>query len=246
METFVRNFVRHYANVVRRWKAPHLLKLLSAIEYAEAVLEITASKLFGTRVKWLIVLLIQLSKCVVRLQLLIVHHTAMQPAPSLFTLLAPQPLSGTPRSPSQQLAPLSAAATQADDDFFVLSCSGRVVRSIQSGKCHIYRNRFQSQLVYTTCVFQAPDNLDERDWSMQAIVEKAKRRHQSTTTARPDLDPSENSYVFAAELLHIIRPISHMSCLYVCSDKSWAQFMLPLVIDTVRFIVRHVIIYLHT
>jgi hypothetical protein len=39
-----------------------LLKLLSAIEYVEAILEITAAKLFGEKFKWLFVFLSQLAK----------------------------------------------------------------------------------------------------------------------------------------------------------------------------------------
>ena len=154
MDTFVRNFVRHYANTVKRWKASHLLKLLSAIEYAEAVLEITAGKLFGARAKWLIVLLIQLCKCVVRLQLLIVHRSAMQTPPSLFTLLAPNANNASnrrspftshalPSSSSTTTTPTTTATTTkltSDPDYFVLNNSGRIVRSINSGMCQHERD----------------------------------------------------------------------------------------------------------
>ena len=53
---------------------------------------------------------------------------------------------------------------------------------------------------------------------MQGIVAKANRRSEtdrgdksSANALGPDLDPSEHNSIFIAELLHIIRPISHRS-----------------------------------
>ena len=40
----------------------NLLKTLSAIEYAEAILEITSAKLFGDKFKWILIFLLQLAK----------------------------------------------------------------------------------------------------------------------------------------------------------------------------------------
>lgn len=62
MNGFFRSFVDKYSRIIRKSQPENLLKLLSAIDYTEAILEITTAKIFGDKVKWLIIFLTQLAK----------------------------------------------------------------------------------------------------------------------------------------------------------------------------------------
>ncbi len=62
MDVFVRNLISKYLKLLMKHSAESLVKLLSALEYTEAILEITAEKLFGNRFKWLIIFLTHIVK----------------------------------------------------------------------------------------------------------------------------------------------------------------------------------------
>ena len=84
MDVFIRNFVSKYLRLIKvysnclrndyqmrfifyfilfkKYSSESLIKLLSALEYTEAILEITAAKLFGEKFKWLIIFLTHLVK----------------------------------------------------------------------------------------------------------------------------------------------------------------------------------------
>jgi hypothetical protein len=46
----------------KKYSSESLTKLLSALEYSEAILEITAAKVFGEKFKWFIIFLSNLVK----------------------------------------------------------------------------------------------------------------------------------------------------------------------------------------
>ncbi|CAF0803487.1 unnamed protein product [Brachionus calyciflorus] len=136
MDSFIRNFVLKYQRILKKTRPENLLKLLSAIEYTEAILEITAAKLFGQVFKWFIIVVTQLAKCIIRLQLLLIHKIGIQPVPSLFSLKGLL---------DDKKATQKKTENQPNKEgYFVLKSSGRVVRTIKN----------------------SPTILENRDWSV--------------------------------------------------------------------------------
>lgn len=199
MDSFVRNFVQKYQRLLKKTRPENLLKLLSAIEYTEAILEITAAKLFGQVFKWFIILVTQLAKCIIRLQLLIVHRIGMQPVPSLFNLKGIM----EPKKPNE-----TKQQDAKKEGFFVLKHSGRTIRTIKN----------------------SPTILENRDWSVP--VNETQTVETNKEADDEHFDPSKDKMRFLAELLFIIRPICHLTSMFLFKSKSWTQFIIALSMDT--------------
>lgn len=202
MDVFFRNFITKYSRIVKKSSRENLLKLVSAIEYTEAILEITAAKLFGNKFKWFIILITHLAKCIIRLQLLIVHKFGVQPLPSFITLKSfLNQIEKKPRSSAIELV-----SENPTEKTFSLKHSGRIIRSIKS----------------------SPFSLEDRDWSNPADIKPS----MNTPIVEEHADITQDAYRLVAEVLHITRPIFHLSTMFLFDSKSWLQFMLPLVMDT--------------
>lgn len=206
----MRNFFRKYTRVIQKSKPEYLLKLLAAIEYTEAIFEMTADKLFGNKFKWFIILITQLSKCLVRLVLLVIHKIGIQTLPNLFDV---KDFLMNVKSDSKQL---KTGAVQSLDDkpmngYVQLKHSGRVIRSIKN----------------------SPVNLDSRDWSLPL---PNKPNQDEPTNTNDDLDPTKESQRYIAEILHIIRPVCHLTSVFMFNSKSWTQYFVALTIDTVSLL----------
>lgn len=209
MDIFIRNFFQKYARAFRKSKPEYLLKLLAAIEYSEAIMEMTASKLFGNKFKWLIVLITQMSKCVIRLVLLVIHKIGIQTLPDLFEVK--NFLMNISNEKKELVQPKSNAAQ--DDErtngFYRLKHSQRVIRTIQN----------------------SPTNVDSRDWTLPSLKAGQKQTHDETKDV--DLDPTRDYQRYLAEILHIIRPVCHLASIGLFRSKSWTQYFVALSIDTI-------------
>lgn len=208
MDNFVRNLFTKYSRILKKYSSESLLKLLSALEYSEAILEITASKVFGERFKWFIIFLTNLIKCVIRLQLLVIHKFGIQSLPSLFTL---KNFLGTSQSDDE--AKQLTTSQIINKSTFKLNHSGRIVRSIKN----------------------SPASLETRDWIVPNDEIKTDSNNNyidEKNNVGEHLDPTRNKQVFLAEIMHVLRPICHLSSLAIFNANSWKQFMVPLLIDS--------------
>lgn len=201
MDVFFRNFIAKYSKIIKKSSRENLLKLVSAIEYTEAILEITAGKLFGNKFKWFVIFITHLAKCIIRLQLLIVHRFGVQPLPSLFTLKS---FLNHDKKPNNQA--IDSASENVTEKTFCLKHSGRVIRSIKS----------------------SPLNLEDRDWSNPAEI----KYNTNAAVIEEHADITQETYRLVAEILHIARPLCHLTTMFLFDSKTWLQFMLPLVMDT--------------
>lgn len=229
METFIRDFKANLSRLSKQSSTLKLLKTLSAIEYAEAILEITAGKLFGERLKWFLILLLQLTKCVIRLRLLILHRIGIHPLPSLFNanmFLKSQQVSlgGTG---NQEVAKKKSV--------YRLRSSGRYVRTIDN----------------------APTNVVDRDWSVPVETidfnnndDEHKKNRTTNDDDKEDEDDEESGELkkssrgldaqrYFAEMLHILRPSVHLFSLFFFDATSWKQFLLPFVMDLASLLLMH-------
>lgn len=209
MDVFVRNFFQKYARAIRKSKPEYLLKLLAAIEYSEAILEMTASKLFGAKFKWFIVLITQMSKCVIRLVLLVIHKIGIQKLPNLFEV---KNFLMNINSEKKEIQAKNSTAQEKDAEktngFYRLKNSRRLIRTIQN----------------------SPANIDSRDWMLPSP--QTANPKQTVDNNDVDLDPTRDYQRYIAEILHIIRPVCHLASIGLCRSKSWTQYFVALAIDT--------------
>lgn len=215
MDLFVRNLVSKYLKEIKRHSVESLLKLLSGLEYTEAILEITAEKLFGNKFKWFIIFLTHLVKCVIRLQLLIIHKFSIQSLPSLFTLKNFLTGTASTKTNNQVLTPRRGI----DKSTFTLEHSGRVVRTIKN----------------------SPANLETRDWVIPSKVEYVidpldTSVTNETATTESHFDATQDKQRYISEVLHIVRPLSHLTSLIIFDSSSWKQFMVPLLLDSLSLV----------
>lgn len=211
MDIFIRSLATKYLRILKKYSSESLTKLLAALEYSEGILEITAAKVFGEKFKWFIIFLTSLVKCVIRLQLLIVHKFGIQSLPSLFTL---KNFLGSSDATNKDKQAIS--TNHIEKLTFKLKHSGRVVRSIQN----------------------APRNLETRDWIIPGDNNKtdSNNNYIEDTASRGleehHIDPTLDRQRYIAEVLHIVRPMCHLSSLAIFKSNSWKQFIIPFVIDS--------------
>jgi peroxin-16 len=100
---------------------------------------------------------------------------------------------------------------------FKLKSSGRVIRSIKN----------------------APTNVEDRDWIVPDDTNSNKSSEVTTSREENtqdnhdvDFDPTRDKMRYMAEIFHIIRPMCHLSCIFMFKSKSWIQFVVPLTLDT--------------
>lgn len=212
MDIFIRNFVSKYLRIIKKHSSESLIKLLSALEYTEAILEITAEKLFGYRFKWFVIFLTNLVKCVTRLQLLIVHKFGIQSLPSMFSLknfLNP----GSDTKTKDKVVPRNVMKNAT----FQLNHSGRIIRTIKN----------------------SPVNVEDRDWivpTQSQISEKYSISDSDQADLEVHFDVTQDKQRYISEVLHIMRPLCHLSSMLVFGSNSWKQFMVPLVIDSLSLL----------
>lgn len=209
MDVFIRNFVSKYLRLIKKYSSESLIKLLSALEYTEAILEITAAKLFGEKFKWLIIFLTHLVKCVIRLQLLIVHKFGAQTLPSLFVLK--NFLGSNDTTEKDKKLDLTRNTLKST---FRLKHSGRVIRTIQN----------------------APSNIDSRDWTVPVEDSNKTDSNNNYIEEKNDseehFDLTQDKQRYLSEVLHIVRPLCHLTALTMFDSRSWKQFLVSLSIDT--------------
>jgi len=130
MNSFVQSILQRHLRLIRKSTPEKLLKIISAIEYIEGIFEITASKLFGEKFKWLIILLTQLAKSVIRLGLMLFHKIAIQPTPALFSISSF--LSGQNTTQQRRTPSSDQFQTTNENGVFNLKHSGHPIRTIHN------------------------------------------------------------------------------------------------------------------
>ncbi|XP_028046008.1 peroxisomal membrane protein PEX16 isoform X2 [Monomorium pharaonis] len=159
---------------------------LTVVEYTETLLEVSAKKLWGPKGKWLIIVVIQLFKSILRLILVHVYK---------------ERLTKSPATPPLNREKFSKAVNNVQlKEGFMLKRTGTVVRSVK---------------------YSAP--IEVRTW----------KALPSVTDENENLTKNQESErnLKLAESLYVTKPLLHLGCMYVTSQKRWPPWMLSLIID---------------
>lgn len=159
---------------------------LTVVEYTETLLEVSAKKLWGPKGRWLIIVVIQLFKSILRLLLIHVYKERVTKSP------ATPPL-------NREKFNKAIDGTQLKEGF-TLKRSGTVVRSVK---------------------YSAP--VEVRTWKALPPV----------TDENENLTKNQESErnLKLAESLYVTKPLLHLGCMYLTSQKHWPPWILSFIID---------------
>ncbi|KAL6267010.1 hypothetical protein P5V15_000090 [Pogonomyrmex californicus] len=160
---------------------------LTVVEYTEALLEVSAKKLWGPKGKWLIIIVIQLFKTILRLLLIHVYKERMTKSPA------------TPPLNREKFFNKTIDSMQLKEGF-MLKRSGTVVRSIK---------------------YSAP--IDMRTWKALPPITDENENLTNNQEFERNLK--------IAESLYVTKPLLHLGCIYITSQKHWPPWILSLIID---------------
>ncbi|XP_078464415.1 peroxisomal biogenesis factor 16 [Lampetra fluviatilis] len=188
-----------------------LITWLTVLEYVEVFSEMGAARLWGPAGRWLIIVLVQLAKAVLRALLLFWHKAGIQPSP--------------PIVPLDRDAQPSPPAHGAD-------CERREGEggSLEPESLPAAPSTFQgrrSQRVIRSLHHTPP--LALREWGApqrEAAGGSASRAHSA------DQPPTVlGRQRVTAEALHVARPLLHLASLAACGEKSWKPWLLSAAMD---------------
>jgi len=159
---------------------------LTVVEYTETLLEVSAKKLWGPKGKWLMIVVIQLFKSILRLLLIHVYKERVTKSPA------------TPPLNREKFNKVADGAQLKEG--FMLKRSGTVVRSVK---------------------YSAP--IDIRTWkALPSVTDENKNLTKSQESDRN---------LKLAETLYVTKPLLHLGCMYITSQKHWPPWILSLIID---------------
>uniref|UniRef100_A0A673WTX7 Peroxisomal membrane protein PEX16 n=1 Tax=Salmo trutta TaxID=8032 RepID=A0A673WTX7_SALTR len=207
-----------------------LLTWLSVVEYLEVFLEMGATKLWGEGGRWLVIVLIQITKAVLRFLLLFWYRSGMQTSPPI-----------TPLDREAQLGNDEDHDDHQDDSSFVGQRSGRVMRPLGNGKtthvpvqclhsglCQYYLSGMD-YLSLTPLSLSAP-SLQARLWAAPSR-EKRCAVEEDLTSSSTALGVQET----IAESMYIGRPLVHLLCLGMCGRGSWKPWLVSGAMEMTSF-----------
>ena len=180
---------------VERWK-----RFLTVLEYGEVFLEMAAQRAWGETGRWLIILVVQLTKTVLRMMLLWKHKGGFQPKPPQPALDRDQLLPKLKRSVSKELIDLEENLDgENETPTFTLKSSGRVMRRLSTSP---------------------PINF--RTWKLPTD-EKSNNSKKTSYKFTPTALTKQRLY---GETLYIIKPLLHLLSMRLCGMESWKPFLL--------------------
>lgn len=199
----------------------YLESALTTLEYTEAFLELGASRMWGEPGKWFMIFMLQIFKAVMKIILLYVYDSGIQSSPSLLFIREKSKLnehdgatddgSTKGRSPEdlenawqEAQGSSSRSETKKKPDVWSGKRSGRIVRSLKS----------------------APPK-GFRDWKMPAKPADEPGHGMEYYKSNGQLSYTEKT----AELAYILRPLAHLSSMFVFGESSWKPWLLSLAID---------------
>ena len=201
----------------------YLESALTTLEYTEAFLELGAARVWGEPGKWFMIFILQIFKAVMKIILLYVYDSGIQSSPSLLFIRGKSkfneqdttdPNDGSMRGRSQedlenawqeaQGSSSRVAESKKKSDVWSGKRSGRIVRSLKS----------------------APPK-GFRDWKMPAKPAVEPGHGIDYYKANGQLSYTEKT----AELAYILRPLAHLSSMFIFGENSWKPWLLSLAID---------------
>ncbi|KAG8184085.1 hypothetical protein JTE90_025395 [Oedothorax gibbosus] len=179
-----------------------LKTFLTVLEYSEVFAEVAAHRLSGTRAKWLTVVLIHLTKCAIRLLLLLSPvEGGLHLSPPISPLNRKKDVPGVvEQTPKSSIQPLK---TNKVEVTFTLRSTGRVMRTLEA----------------------APP-LVSRSWKLPESNESST---SSNSFCRTPTKLSGDQ--LTGEIMYMFRPLVHLASMGIFGEFSWKPLFIALGID---------------
>ena len=198
------NWKSNFSEVVERLKI-----FVTIIEYTQVFFEISAKKLAGEAGKWITIAIIQITKTVIKLILLFKYNVGIQRQIPFLPLDRQRdvPSKGyNPPTVESEANSDQAAHSASERTVVTLPRSGRVIRTLDS----------------------APPR-SKRTWvlpSESSLINKILGKEDKNAP------PTElNDTQKLAEVLHILRPLVHLSTMKTFGQSSWAPYLVSFGMD---------------
>lgn len=196
----------------------HLKTLLQVLEYTSVLAEFGANNFASQFGKWILIGSFQVAKAVVKLLLLLKYRQGLQMTNPLLPLDRRLDLPSLYKmsdnrgsQPQAEAATSSTSETESpdsgiSDSIVTLKSSGRVMRTLD----------------------KAPAR-DQRTW---LLPDGDPRFRHLLERTRKDAPPSPlTDHQTFGEVLHILRPVAHLSCLGLFGSMAWTPFFVSLGMD---------------
>ncbi|XP_013786235.1 peroxisomal membrane protein PEX16-like [Limulus polyphemus] len=182
-----------------------LQRCLAILEYTEVFLEIASSRLGGPSIRWIVITVIQLIKTALHLVLLLRFDQGIQKCPAVSPLNRRRDLSQLQNRNKKENGHNSNEKTNCTpmEVTFSLKRSGRTIRTLAA----------------------APP-LSKRTWKLPESEKQPKN------TPKIHFPPTSlEGQQFAAELLHLMRPMTHLATMGLYGTDSWKPWIVALGMD---------------
>ncbi|KAK7099229.1 peroxisomal membrane protein PEX16-like [Littorina saxatilis] len=179
-----------------------LMRMVTVLEYVEVFVEMTALRLWGQTGRWVAITAIQVAKAVARYLLLVHFKAGIQPVPPICPLNR-RLIESKAEEQDQQEQEEMESSSDAPNGFHVpmtvtLKRSGKVMRTLAM-----------------------TPQFSHRDWKLPGLNPDAKK------TSRENLFPTPlNMQRTWGESLHVMKPLLHLSSLYLFGLSSWKPWLL--------------------
>ncbi|XP_052066296.1 peroxisomal membrane protein PEX16-like [Mytilus californianus] len=182
---------------VERWK-----RFLTVLQYAEVFLEMAAQRAWGETGRWFIILVVQLTKTVIRMMLLWKHKGGFQTNPPQPPLDRDQLLPKLKRSVSKELLDLEENLDgENESPTFTLKSSGKVMRRLSTSP---------------------PINF--RTWKLPSEEKSSYSKNKKLPYGISPTSLSKQRLY--AETFYIIKPLLHLFSMRLFGIESWKPFLL--------------------
>ncbi|ENN79998.1 peroxisomal membrane protein PEX16 [Dendroctonus ponderosae] len=174
---------------------------LAIVEYSEVFCELSVQKLWGNTGKWILIVAIQVFKCIARLLLIYKHNETIVENPTIAPLDRGN-IAKCQKGGSKHL--LGIGQSEFDSVSFTLKRSGRVVRKVESSP---------------------PIGL--RNW--KPVELQAQKLPTDFTEQQNGASISKRQLI--AETLYVTKPLIHLASMGVFGKTTWKPWVISLAID---------------
>lgn len=190
-----------------------LRRFLTVLEYGEVFIEMAAYRKWGETGKWVLIVIIQLTKAIWRLILLWKHHGGIQPIPPIAPLDRDKYTKQFKHSPTEEMQEFQEnlegetegeSVNGPNEMTFTLKRSGKTIRRLSA----------------------APP-INFRSWRLPGHGGNENEKSQLTFYNPTKLSKQR----LWGETMYIARPLIHLFGMYVCGTMSWKPWIMSGTID---------------
>ncbi|XP_065055927.1 peroxisomal membrane protein PEX16-like [Rhopilema esculentum] len=197
----------------------YLESVLTVLEYMAPFLELGAGRLWGESGKWLVVFCFQTLKAALKTILLFVYDTGIQHSPSL--LFIKEKIKIDQKEIDKKLTAVNENMPQQDRDMEKAWQDAKT--DTEDSKCDVWRGKRSGRTIRS---LKSSPPKGFRDWKVPKKIEKE--------SESVDYYKAESKLTYTeklAELAYILRPLCHLSSMFVCGEKSWKPWLLSMAVD---------------